>query len=170
MKLFSKDYTKEEIALFEFLRTIPIFSSFTNHELFLCSESIYLRKYKQNEVIFFQDDPAEALYIVKKGFVSIGFKAEGKSEVLKVFKNGESFGHEALLDAKKRFTTAINEGETGEIYVIPKVHLEAVSNKSVKLKAKLYKNLAEFYGGYISELYKAYQKSFGLFELSEVHI
>jgi len=166
MKLFSKDYTKEEESLFAFLRTIPLFSNFNNHELFLCCESIHLRNYKLKEVIFFQEDPAQALYIIKSGSVTIEIEHEGKAEVLKPFAEGESFGHESLLKKPKRFASANCTSEFAEIYVIPRVHLEYLSKKDARLKAKLYENLANFYGDYVSAIYQSYQQSFGLFELS----
>ena len=169
MKLFSKDYTKEEEALFTFLRTIPIFTNFNNHELFLCSESIHLRNFKLNEVIFFQGDPAQALYIIKKGDVSIEIEREEKSEEIKSFSSSESFGHECLLQKPKRFSSATCVSELAEIYIIPRVHFEHLSKKDTKLKAKLYENLSNFYGDYVSSIYKSYQKSFGLFELNSAH-
>lgn len=64
-------------------------------------------KFGTNEVIFFQDDPGDALYIVEDGRIEISVTAtNGKKLTLNEMRDGDVFGEIAVLDGGQRTATA----------------------------------------------------------------
>ncbi len=100
------------IPLFErmaFLRTVPIFEEMPGQELRRVAEMLTSVDVAAGEVIFKKGDPGDALYIVRRGAVSI---RDGAIE-LSLAKAGDFFGELALLDNEPRSADAIvppNEG------------------------------------------------------------
>ena len=52
---------------------------------------LHLRQYKNEEVVFFRNDPSNAFYIVKSGKVSLNIDVNNQFEVLMVLKSGGRF-------------------------------------------------------------------------------
>lgn len=64
-------------------------------------------KFRPNEVVFFQDDPGDALYIVEDGRIEISVtSANGKKLTLNEMRSGDVFGEIAALDGGRRTATA----------------------------------------------------------------
>jgi hypothetical protein len=94
------------IPLFErmaFLRTVPIFEEMPGQELRRVAEMLTSVDVAPGEVIFKKGDPGDALYIVRRGAVSI---RDGAIE-LSLAKTGDFFGELALLDNEPRSADAI---------------------------------------------------------------
>jgi hypothetical protein len=99
------------IPLFErmaFLRTVPIFEEMPGQELRRVAEMLTSVEVPANEVIFKKGDPGDALYIVRRGVVSI---RDGAVE-LALSKTGDFFGELALLDNEPRNADAIAAEDT----------------------------------------------------------
>ena len=79
---FKKPYTPQEEALFKFLSTVKMFELLTPEEMNLFLPFLFLRKYKEREVVFFRNDPSHAFYIVKSGKVSLNIDIKEKFETL----------------------------------------------------------------------------------------
>ncbi|MBM7114454.1 Crp/Fnr family transcriptional regulator [Archangium primigenium] len=92
---------------------VPMFSSLGPEDLEQLSAVLQPWRYSKGEVIFHQGDVATALYIVRKGEVSIRLStSEGKERLLTLLKRGDSFGEMALLDGEPRSTDAVAREET----------------------------------------------------------
>lgn len=166
---FKKSYTTKELSTFRFLSRIELFKRLNYKEMSHFLPYFYLREYKMDEVIFFRNDPANALYLVKSGKVSINIDIEDGFELLNVIKSGSAFGEGALLAESSRINTTIVYSERAELYVMPKVNIHEIFQGHHEIKTKMMGSLAELYNDYMVNLFKGYKSSQGLFNLSQVY-
>ncbi len=154
--------------LFRFLSRIKLFERLSYKEMALFLPYFYLREYHMDEVVFFRNDPSNALYMVKSGKVGISIDVNEEFEQLSTSKAGTAFGANALLHDTTRVHNAIVISERAELYVLPKVNIiEILENHSV-LKSKMMESLAEEFEAFQSDLLKSYRSSFGFFNLSQI--
>ncbi len=168
-KLFKKSYAEKDLAIFRFLSRNKLFESLTDEELEEFLPYLHKRQYKENEVVFFANDPSNALYIIKNGIVSLNIDVKEHMEKLAVLRNGKLFGDNAILENTKRVYTALVISESAELYVIPKINLLQIMEDEVQIKAKLMGALAEEYSDYVQNLFKAYQTEYGFFDINMIY-
>ncbi len=166
---FRKSYSADELDTFRFLTKCKLFADLTHDELYLFLPYLYLREYKENEVVFFRDDPSQALYVVKSGKVSLSVDLRDKTEFLTTALQMNSFGDNALVPRSKRIYNAVVTSEIAELYVIPQANLLATFERYPVIKAKMYAALSMSYNQYMVNLFKAYKSSFGFFDLSSAY-
>ncbi|WP_317191747.1 Crp/Fnr family transcriptional regulator [Fulvivirga marina] len=130
---------------------------------------MYERKYEQNEVVFFRGDPSHALYLLKKGEVSLNIDVNEDFESLTRVRAGVALGESCLLKDANRQLNAFVSSETAEFYVIPQDNIFDIFESNLKIKVKMLESLAEIYNEYNSNLFKAYKSSRGFFHLSQVY-
>lgn len=169
LKIFKKKYTEEDLVLFNFLKKNRLFEKLTNEELSYFAPYLYLRRYHENEVIFFTKDPSQAVYIVKSGIVTLNLDVKDNFEKLMTLRSGKLFGDNAFLVGAKRLYTAIVKTEEAEIYVIPKANLMEVMNDHSQVRAKIMTAFSEQYNEYTSNLFQTYKSSLGFFDLNTVY-
>jgi len=94
------------------LKKIPLFAELGKGEFREIERLIHHRKYKNGEVIFWEDEPGVGMYIVQKGEVGI-FKdyATPRQKELARLEFGDFFGEMALLEDDNRSATAVALGE-----------------------------------------------------------
>lgn len=166
---FSKSYTSEELRLFDFLLKNKLFAQLTRKELSEFLPHLYLRTYQQNEVIFFRNDPSQAIYLIKTGTVALKIDVNDTFETFAHIQANASVGNNAILNKAKRVYNAIVESETTQLYVIPQVNILNIFDNHVKIKAKVFASLAEIYNNNTTNLMKAYQATSGFFDLEQVY-
>jgi CRP-like cAMP-binding protein len=169
INLFKKTYTKDETKLFDFLKETKYFGKLTEEELANIAPHMYLRNYKENEVVFFRDDPSHALYLVKKGMVALTFDIKNEFINLRSVKRGHVFGDNSLLENTKRIYNSVVESEEAELYVIPQINLLQIFGENPTIKAKVMTAFAEVYNAYNINLFNSYRTSFGFFDLRMVY-
>lgn len=169
IKLFAKKYSNRQKILFRFLRKNNLMDRLTDREVEEFTPFLHLRKYQQNEAIFFRNDPSQALYIIKSGFVTISIDVEQEFENLLTLTVGESFGDNAILEHSLRNYNAICASDTCELYVIPQVNIMDIFENNIEIKAKMMQALARYYDYYLLNLSRSYRDTFGLFNLSNVY-
>jgi CRP/FNR family cyclic AMP-dependent transcriptional regulator len=165
---FKKSYTSKELNTFRFLSRIQLFERLNYKEMSYFLPYFYLREYKMNEVVFFRNDPANALYLVKSGKISINIDIEDEFELLDVVKSGRAFGESALLTDRNRVYTSIVYSERAELYVLPKVNIHEIFDGHVQIRMKMIESLGELYYQHMVSLFKGYKSSLGLFNLSQI--
>ncbi|MBI4299605.1 MAG: Crp/Fnr family transcriptional regulator [Chloroflexi bacterium] len=90
------------------LAQVPLFTGLAEAELEALASSLRRRSYAKGEVIFHQEDPGSACYIVETGRVKIvAASADGKQVVLALLGPGDLFGEMALLDGEPRSADAV---------------------------------------------------------------
>lgn len=166
---FKKSYTQKELNTFRFLSRIKLFERLNYKEMSYFLPYFYLREYKMDEVVFFRNDPGNALYLVKSGKVSINIDVEDNFELLNLIKSGGAFGESALLAESNRIYTSIIHSERAELYVLPKVNIHEIFNGHPNIKTKMTESLSELYNDFMVNLFKGYRSSLGLFNLSQVY-
>lgn len=166
---FKKTYTHREQSLFVFLTKIPLFSELNYKELSLFTPHMHERKFEQDEVVFFRNDPSHALYLLKKGEVSLNLDIDDEFETLTTVQSGVALGESCLLNDTNRLLNAFVTSETAEFYVIPQDNIFNIFESHLKVKAKMLESLANIYNDYNSNLFKAYKSSMGFFNLSQLY-
>jgi CRP/FNR family transcriptional regulator, cyclic AMP receptor protein len=166
---FKKTFTNKEHEIFVFLTKIKLFSELNYKQLAQFIPHMHERKYEQDEVVFFRNDPSHALYLLKKGEVAVSIDVNDTFESLNKLGAGNSLGESCLLKKSKRLFNAMVTSETAEFYVIPQGNIFSIFDDNIKIKASMLESLAEIYNDYNSSLFKAYRASMGFFNLKQVY-
>jgi len=83
----------------DFLKNIELFSGLDEEELNQISSKVVLKEFKKNEVILYEEDTNEFMYIVLFGKVTVVKTTEdGKEIILAAHQAGEFFGEMSLID------------------------------------------------------------------------
>ena len=87
----------------DFLATVPLFSGLQRDEIQRFAELTRERSYPKGSVILFQDDPGDALFVLRAGRVKVVLIGEdGREVILGVLEPGAHFGELALIDDQPR--------------------------------------------------------------------
>jgi CRP/FNR family cyclic AMP-dependent transcriptional regulator len=85
------------------LQKVPLFSQLGPADLQRVLDVARERAYPKNSVILFEDDPGDALYVVRQGQVKVVLIGEdGREVILSVLGEGDFFGEMALIDDEPR--------------------------------------------------------------------
>lgn len=85
------------------LKSVPLFSHVSEEEAASISRASRERSYPKNSVIVFEDDPGDALFVVKTGQVKVVLIGEdGREVILSVLGTGDFFGEMSLIDDQPR--------------------------------------------------------------------
>ena len=166
---FQKTYTTQELNLFRFLAKVELFKELSHKEMALFIPFMHERDYQSDEVVFFRGDPSQALYIAKKGRVTLNIDIKDRFEVLIEIGSNKSFGDNSLLRNTKRIYSAIVASEQANLCVIPQANIMEIFENEPIIKAKMLHSLAEVYNYYTQRLFEAYKTSYGFFEISQVY-
>ena len=104
---------------FGILRAIPLLAALTDADLELIYKLAAVKSYRRGDVIFFEDDPGDALHVVLEGIVRIYRLADdGREKTLAYLNEGEFFGEMAILDggARSAVAQAIDATRTLALY------------------------------------------------------
>ena len=95
-----------EEAVISLLARVPGFERLDAKELEQLEAVTEKKRYPANTAVFFQDDPADALYILISGSAKAFQTSEdGKDRILRIIKPGNAFGDLAMIAGKPRFLT-----------------------------------------------------------------
>lgn len=87
----------------DFLATVPLFKSLAPAEVAAFSQLVREKSYPKGSVILFEDDPGDALFVVRSGRVKVVLVAEdGREVILGILGVGEHFGELSLIDDQPR--------------------------------------------------------------------
>ncbi len=120
------------------LRYAPLFSDADPALLGSLTQSSTLRQVAKGELLFYQDDLADAVYVVRSGLISIFLgMPDGRELVINVMRPGDVFGEIALFTDQSRSTGAMGR-EDAEVVSIPKqAFLNTVEEESDLLRRVL---------------------------------
>jgi len=165
---FKKTYSPAEQDKFAFLGRVKFFEALNFDELSRFLPAIHQRKYVQDEVVFFRNDPSQALYVLEKGEVTLNIDIRSDFETIIKIKEGEPFGENSMLEHTKRIYTAIVSTEEAILLVIPNYAILDIFKSNQKIKAKMMTSLATFYNDRNRQLFSSYKKSYGFFNLGQM--
>jgi CRP/FNR family transcriptional regulator len=85
----------------EIVRAIPLFASLSDDELTAIVERFTIKKYRKNDVILWQRETNDCMYVVLEGKVkAFRVSEEGVHTVLAIHGKGDFFGEMSLLDGR----------------------------------------------------------------------
>ncbi|MBX2841204.1 MAG: cyclic nucleotide-binding domain-containing protein [Flammeovirgaceae bacterium] len=164
-----KTYSYTDKLLFRFLQKNFLFESLEERELAEFLPFLHLRTYKRNEVIFFRNDPSQALYLIKSGEVTLNLDIEDKFEDLTTLGVADSFGDNALIEGSFRINNAVCSSDTADIYVIATNNILEIFESHIIIRAKIMTAMVEYNNKFSLNLFRAYQESFGFFDLGRAY-
>lgn len=123
----------------ELLKSIPYFSGLKPAELDSISKLIFEKRYDQGEIILLEGEAAEALYFIAFGIVKV-FKtsADGKEQILKIMRPGESFNDVPMFNGGLNPASAQAMGSV-LLYGIAKSDLEVVIHSQPQIALNVIK-------------------------------
>ncbi len=126
----------------EFLKTIPYFQGLGLAELEAIKRFVFEKSFDANEFIVEEGDPGEALYFVVSGVVK-AFKtsAEGKEQILRLIRPGESFNDVPVFDGEPNVASAAAMGPV-VLYGISKSDVGIILRDHPQVAANVVKVLA----------------------------
>jgi CRP/FNR family transcriptional regulator, cyclic AMP receptor protein len=95
-----------EIDRIQFLKTVPFFNELSNWQLRRVSEIVFERSYDAGDLIFEQDQPGAALFLIIDGQVAVEMYQNHEPTTLAVLEKGAFCGEMALLDESPRSASA----------------------------------------------------------------
>ena len=119
-----------EAEVIDFLGGVPLFSRLRESSVLTLARASRFVNVKKGEMLFFQSDPSELAYIVRRGNVSIVLNSpDGREMMINEMRKGDLFGELGILTNKDRSTSAIARSDS-EILVIPrKAFLQIVDDE-----------------------------------------
>lgn len=126
------------------MKRIEFFADLTEEELKTLQELCEEKEYRKGEVIFEEDSPAENLYVLKRGKISIDIKVTGGRmlSVLTISKFAEPFGWSALV-APFRFTASARCIEDSTVISIDGKKLMALIEQDYRMGFLIMRRIAK---------------------------
>ncbi len=122
------------------------------------AESLRRRRYKRDQVIFYQGDPGESLFVIESGAVKIVLASpDGDEEkaIIATLGPGEFFGELALLDGAPHSATAVALEATDALVLRREAFLQMIDTQAGLRRALLEALTAELrrLTGHVEELH-----------------
>jgi len=126
-----------------YLKQTPVFSHLSDEELDSIIPHVVQRRLKKNTVIFHENDPATAFYLVKTGRVKI-YKTgpESREQVLSILGDGQIFGDVPAFDGGPYPASAATMSDS-EIYLIRSEDFQALVRQYPDVALKIIKVLGQ---------------------------
>jgi len=124
------------------LKTVPLFSGLQDRDLSRIVELMVTKRYRKNNLIFFEDDLGQNLFIIKKGRVKISrIDEKGDEVIFAILGEGEFFGELSIIDGLTRSATVTSIDEV-ELLVLRRGDFLDILQKYPQISITLLKELA----------------------------
>lgn len=124
------------------LKLFPIFSELTPEELELVGGVAVERKFRKNNLIIFEDDVGNNLFVIKKGRVKISHISDDGSEaILAILGPRDFFGELAVIDGLGR-SASVTSIDDVELVMLRRTDFMEILEKIPKIAIALLKELA----------------------------
>lgn len=125
-----------------FLRRVPVFASLADEQIEQLAAQFVMRPALRGEMVTVEGQEAEALYVVAAGhFKRFKVSPDGREQILKFLRAGESFAEVPLLDGGPE-PASTQAMEDGLLYALPRSRFEALVRESPTLALGLIRFLA----------------------------
>jgi len=124
------------------LKLFPLFSDLDETEMELIGCVIVERKFRKNNLIIFEDDVGNNLFVIKSGRVKIShISAEGNEAILAILGPGDFFGELSVIDGLGRSASVTSIDEV-ELIMLRRSDFMEILEKVPKIAVTLLKELA----------------------------
>jgi CRP/FNR family cyclic AMP-dependent transcriptional regulator len=121
----------------DLIKRAELFSSLTNEEVDLLINKMLVKQFKKNEVILYEEDTNEYMYIILLGKVKVvRTTLDGKEIILAIHQSGSFFGEMSLIDGKTSPASVIAT-EDSLISIISKVDFFSIIFSQNKITRNL---------------------------------
>ncbi len=116
---------------------VSIFSVLTEQQLAKLTEKIMHKNYKKGQIIFFEGDISDKLYVINKGKIKIfKYTREGKEQILYILSEGDFVGDLSLLK-KDEFKFNAETLEDANICVLTKDDFDSMVKESPEIALEI---------------------------------
>jgi len=124
------------------LKYFPLFAELSPEELETVCERIVERKFKKNNLIIFEDDVGNSLFIIKKGRVKIShISSDGAEAILAILGQGDFFGELSVIDGLGR-SASVTSIDDVELIMLRRADFLEILQSIPKIAVSLLKELA----------------------------
>ena len=124
------------------LQNLPLFGELEETEQIEIWDHVLTRSYKKSNIILFEEDPGDSLFIIKEGKVKITrLSEEGKEVILSILGEGEFFGEMSLLDGESRSANVIALSDC-EVFILKRDNFLNILKSSPQIAITLLEELA----------------------------
>ena len=125
-----------------FLRTFPLFTDLNEDEIAIVSRLMVARKFRKNNLIIFEDDVGNSLFIIRAGRVKISRIApDGAEAILAILGAGDFFGELSVIDGQGR-SASVTSIDDVELLMLRRVDFMEILERIPKIAISLLKELA----------------------------
>ena len=126
----------------ELLKSLPLFGELGDDELVEIWNHVQTRSYKKGNIILFEEDPGDSLFIIKEGKVKITrLSEEGKEVILSILGEGEFFGEMSLLDGEARSANVIALADS-DVFILKREEFLNILTDNPQIAISLLEELA----------------------------
>jgi CRP/FNR family transcriptional regulator len=121
------------------LSKVPYFSHLNEEELNIINKITRVKRYKKDEIIFFEGEKGDYIYIIKKGKVKmLKMNQNGDEQILNIFKKDDILAEVILFDKENYPATAIALSEI-ELFTINSRELSKIFLHHPQITVKVMK-------------------------------
>ncbi len=126
----------------ELLKNLPLFGDLDDEELVEIWNHVQTRSYKKSNIILFEEDSGDSLFIIKDGKVKITrLSEEGREVILSILGEGEFFGEMSILDGEARSANVIALADS-EVFVLKRQDFINILTSNPQIAITLLEELA----------------------------
>jgi CRP/FNR family transcriptional regulator len=134
------------------LRRTPVFAGLPDDDLAMIAEFSLLKSFRKGEYLFRQREPAHGFYIVRRGIINMHRVApDGREQVIHLFRSGESFAENSLVNDGGYLTDARSVAES-EVIMIPKWEFLQILRQRADIALRILASMSQHMRGLISSL------------------
>ncbi len=117
----------------QLLKIVPFFTGLNRNEAEQIEELITVKQFSRGEIVLFEEDTPNYMYIVVSGKVRVvNLSEQGKEQILAIHKRGDYFGEMSLFDGKTSPATVISM-EASRIGLLSRHDFERLVMKNEKV-------------------------------------
>jgi CRP/FNR family transcriptional regulator len=138
------------LSVDELIKSSPYFTGLEDSFVDYVSRLMVERMVEKHEVIWLEQDPAKMVYFVASGLIKLlKISTEGKEQIIKLVRPGESFGHNGILNGSYSVETA-QAAVPSILYGLSKSNLDNLLHDNNRLALNTIRILATEAHHYIS--------------------
>ncbi len=123
------------------LKNSPYFNNLNDEEIKKLHEIIIEKEYRKGEIIFFEGEQGEGLFIIKSGKVKfVKMTEDGKEQILHILKKGDIFAEVVLFDDVGYPATAVAMEKT-KVGLVKSIEMEKLILKESGIGIKIMKEI-----------------------------